>query len=57
MVSIVTAVVFRSNPPLEWTGHHQCLASPPPAPCLPLRSSVREMGGQFAVDKSGIVRV
>ncbi len=41
MVSIVTALVSRSNPPLEWTGHHQCLASPPPAPCLPLRSSVR----------------
>ena len=30
-----------ANKPLEWTGHHQLSASPPQAPCLPLRGSVR----------------
>ena len=29
-----------ANKPLEWTGHHQLSASPPQAPCLPLRGSV-----------------
>jgi hypothetical protein len=30
-----------SNKPLEWTGHHHLSATPPQAPCLPLRGSVR----------------
>jgi hypothetical protein len=30
-----------SNKPLERSGHHQQSASPPQAPCLPLRGSVR----------------
>lgn len=30
-----------SNKPLEWTGQHHISTSPPQAPCLPLRGSVR----------------
>jgi len=45
-----------ANKPLEWTGHHQ-FSTPLQAHCLPLRVSVREMGRQFAVAKSGIVSV
>jgi hypothetical protein len=30
-----------SNKPFEWTGRHLLTASPPQAPCLPLRGSVR----------------
>ena len=32
-----------SNKPLEWTGRRQSSASPPQAPCLPLRGSVRRI--------------
>jgi len=30
-----------SNKPFEWTGRHQLSASPPQAPCLPLKGGVR----------------
>jgi len=35
--------VDTSNKPFEWTGHRQRSASPPQAPCLPLRGSVRQI--------------
>ena len=31
-----------SNKPFEWTGPHQLSASPPQAPCLPLKGSVSQ---------------
>jgi hypothetical protein len=31
------------NKPLEWSGRHQRSASPPEAPCLPLKGSVRRI--------------
>jgi len=32
-----------SNKPFEWSGHHQLTASPPQAPCLPLKGGVRRI--------------
>jgi hypothetical protein len=32
---------WPSNKPFEWTGHLQLSATPPQAPCLPLKGSVR----------------
>jgi hypothetical protein len=34
-----------SNTPLVWTGHHEFSASPPQAPCLPLKASVSRIPG------------
>jgi|688.fasta_scaffold260470_3 hypothetical protein len=36
-----------SNKPLEWTGRQKLSSAPPFAPCLPLRGSVRRIGGKF----------
>ena len=41
-----------SNKPLEWTGRRQAVAKPPQAPYLPLRDSVREMGGDAVAAQS-----
>ena len=35
-----------ANKPFEWTGRHLLSASPPQAPCLPLKGSVRRIGGR-----------
>jgi hypothetical protein len=35
-----------SNKAFEWTVHHQRSASPPKAPCLLLKGSVRRIGSQ-----------
>ena len=41
--ALVDCCVLRkpSNKPFEWTGRHELSASPPQAPCLPLKGSVR----------------
>jgi len=39
----------KANKPFEWTGLHPLSASPPQAPCLPLKGSVRPQDGVKAL--------
>ena len=54
-----------SNKPFEWTGRHNHSATPPQAPCLPLKGSVRQakepccaptesvLGGESSAEQCG----